>query len=136
MIKGLTIILLLITEHVNILSSIVSLPFSKKMMVWLLKYNWSYPVQIEEIKILLILSSVNSSKITMLISLSRLGFSKHEIYILTKLLFKAINEKLVEDYPSSIFNKLSSSEVIINVASTSIVVPTKILSEFKILSLS
>ena len=81
MIKGLTIILLLITEHVNILSSIVSLPFSKKMMVWLLKYNWSYPVQIEEIKILLILSSVNSSKITMLISLSRLGFSKHEIYI-------------------------------------------------------
>ena len=136
MIKGLTIILLLITEHVNILSSIVSLPFSKKMMVWLLKYNWSYPVQIEEIKILLILSSVNSSKITMLISLSRLGFSKHEIYILTKLLFKAINEKLVEEYPSSIFYKLSSSEVIINVASTSIVVPTKTLSEFKILSLS
>jgi len=72
----------------------------------------------------------------MLISLSRLGFSKHEIYILTKLLFKAINEKLVEEYPSSIFYKLSSSEVIINVASTSIVVPTKILSEFKILSLS
>ena len=51
-------------------------------------------------------------------------------YILTKLLFKAIKEKLVEEYHSSIFNKLSSSEVIINVASTTIVVPTKILSEF------